>query len=89
MKEWNRFDIDIQEVLCKKYNIQITDFKTASDIKAAKRKARRDSVVKTMVGLGEIGGVILAQSLDAWKKFNDQPKPKRRKKRKKYTSRHL
>ena len=32
MQEWNRFDIDIQEILCKKYNIRIVDFMTKEQI---------------------------------------------------------
>lgn len=31
MKEWNRFDIDMQEKLCERYNVFLTDHKTKKE----------------------------------------------------------
>ena len=81
VKEWKRFDvyaervndIDItaQEVMCKKYDIVLTDYKTAGE----KRKLALQKI-------GHIGGVIALQSYQALKAYNSKPvkKTKTRKK---------
>ena len=43
VKEWNRFDIDTQEILCTKYNVTLTDFLTVDEIKIAKKKSKDGS----------------------------------------------
>jgi hypothetical protein len=71
MKEWNRFDVDTQEFLCTKYNITLTDFQTA--------RTKRINAIKRMY---YIGRVILLQSYQALKAYNNQPKKKRKRKKK-------
>ena len=38
MLEWSRFDIDMQEILCTKYNIRLTDFQTKQEIETERKK---------------------------------------------------
>ena len=84
VEEWNRFDIDIQEILCKKYNITLTNFQTVDEIKIAKKKARREKQSKVIRKIGHIGGVIALQSYQALKDFNNsKPKKRKRKRRSK------
>lgn len=81
VKEWKRFDvyaervngIDItaQEIMCKKYDIILTDFKTAGE----KRKLALQKI-------GHIGGVIALQSYQALKAYNSKPVKKTRAKKK-------
>ena len=81
VKEWKRFDvyaervngIDItaQEVLCNKYDIVLTDYKTAGE----KRKLALQKI-------GHIGGVIALQSYQALKAYNSKPVKKARAKKK-------
>jgi len=92
--EWNRFDIDIQEMLCTKYNIRLIDFQTKEEIKnqlekqfiplvgEAKRKSkeRKIQITKQVFHtMGEIGKGTL-QLIDA---FSTKPAPKKRRKRRK------
>ena len=84
VEERNRFDIDIQEILCKKYNVTLTDFQTVEEIKIAKKKARREKQIKVIRKIGHIGGVIALQSYQALKDFNNsQPKKRKRQRRSK------
>ena len=84
IEEWNRFDIDIQEILCKKYNVTLTNFQTVEEIKIAKKKARREKQIKVIRKIGHIGGVIALQSYQALKDFNNsKPKKRKRKRRSK------
>ena len=84
VEEWNRFDIDIQEILCKKYNCTLTNFQTVEEIKIAKKKARREKQIKVIRKIGHIGGVIALQSYQALKDFNNsKPKKRKRKRRSK------
>ena len=84
VEEWNRFDIDIQEILCKKYNVTLTNFQTVEEIKIAKKKARREKQIKVIRKIGQIGGVIDQQSYQALKDFNNsKPKKRKRKRRSK------
>lgn len=84
VEEWNRFDIDIQEILCKKYNITLTNFQTVEEIKIAKKKVRREKQIKVIRKIGQIGGVIAKQSYQALKDFNNsKPKKRKRKRRSK------
>ena len=84
VEEWNRFDIDIQEILCKKYNITLTNFQTVEEIKIAKKKARREKQNNVIRKIGHIGGVIALQSYQALKDFNNsKPKKRKRKRRSK------
>lgn len=81
VKEWKRFDvyaervngIDItaQEVLCNKYDIVLTDYKTAGE----KRKLALQKI-------GHIGGVIALQSYQALKAYNSKPVKKTKTKKK-------
>lgn len=81
VKEWKRFDvyaervngIDItaQELLCIKYDVILTDYKTAGE----KRKMALQKI-------GHIGGVIALQSYQALKAYNSKPVKKKRVKKK-------
>jgi hypothetical protein len=71
MKEWSRFNIDMQEKLCTKYNITLTDFQTV-----------RTKRIKTIKRIGHIGGVIALQSYQALKAYNSKPVKKKRVKKK-------
>jgi len=81
VKEWKRFDvyaervngIDItaQELLCIKYDVILTDYKTSGE----KRKM-------TMQKIGHIGGVIALQSYQALKAYNSKPVKKTKTKKK-------
>ncbi len=82
VKEWNRFDIDTQEILCTKYNVTLTDFLTVDEIKIAKKKATREKQIRVIKRIGHIGGVIALQSYLALKAYNSKPVKKRKRKRK-------
>lgn len=68
VKEWKRFDIDTQENMCKKYNIRLTDWKSSGE--------KRKIVIQK---IAHIGGVMLLQSFQALKAYNNQPKKRKRK----------
>ena len=93
VKEWNRFDIDMQEILCTKYNIRLIDFQTKEEIKnqlekqfiplvgEAKRKSKERKIQilkKTGHVMGEIGSV----SMQMIQMFSAKPAPKKKRKRK-------
>lgn len=71
VKEWKRFDIDTQEILCKKYNVFLTDYKTTREKKIA--------IVKR---IGKIVGVISVQTYKALRTFEGLNKPKQYTRRK-------
>ena len=81
VKEWKRFDvyaervngIDItaQEIMCVKYDVILTDYKTSGE----KRKL-------ALKRIGHIGGVMAQQSYDALKAYNSKPVKKKKTKKK-------
>ena len=68
MREWSRFDIDIQEIMCKKYNIRLTDYKSASE----KRKILMQKIIHIL-------WLMLLQSFQALKAYNAQPTKRKQK----------
>ena len=92
--EWNRFDIDIQEILCTKYNIRLIDFQTKEEIKnqfekqfiplvgEAKRKSR-ERKIQILKKTGHIMGEIGVGTLALIQAFSSQPAPKKKRKRRK------
>jgi hypothetical protein len=92
--EWNRFDIDIQEMLCTKYNIRLIDFQTKEEIKnqfekqfiplvgEAKRKSK-ERKIQMLKKTGHVMGEIAVGTLAMIQAFSSQPKPKRKRKRRK------
>ena len=68
MREWSRFDIDIQEIMCKKYNIRLTDYKSASE----KRKILMQKIIHIL-------WLMLLQSFQALKAYNTQPTKRKQK----------
>jgi len=83
VKEWSRFDIDMQEIMCKKYNITLTDFQTKEQLEIErKRKSRQRKIQITKQvfhTMGEIGKGTL-QLIDV---FSTKPTPKKKRKRRK------
>ena len=89
--EWKKFDqwaeringIDItsQEIMCKKYDIILTDYQTADEIKIEKKRLSREKKIKVIKRIGHIGGVIALQSYQALKAYNSKPVKKTRKKK--------
>ena len=72
----------MQEILCTKYNVTLTDFLTVDEIKIAKKKAIREKQIRVIKRIGHIGGVIALQSYLALKAYNSKPVKKRKRKRK-------
>ena len=72
----------MQEILCTKYNVTLTDFLTVDEIKIAKKKATREKQIRVIKRIGHIGGVIALQSYQAIKAYNSKPVKKRKRKRK-------
>ena len=72
----------MQEILCTKYNVTLTDFLTVDEIKIAKKKAIREKHIRVIKRIGHIGGVIALQSYQALKAYNSKPVKKRKRKRK-------
>jgi len=68
MREWSRFDIDTQEIMCKKYNIRLTDYKSASE----KRKILMQKIIHIL-------WLMLLQSFQALKAYNTQPTKRKQK----------
>ena len=78
VKEWKRFDtyaeringIDItaQEIMCKKYDVILTDWKTSGE----KRKLAMQKIIHIL-------WLMLLQSFQALKAYNNQPKKRKRK----------
>lgn len=68
MREWSRFDIDTQEIMCKKYNIRLTDYKSASE----KRKILMQKIIHIL-------WLMLLQSFQALKAYNAQPTKRKQK----------
>lgn len=91
--EWSRFDIDMQEVLCKKYNIRLTDFHTKEErirlfekqfvplVGDAKRKSK-ERKIQILKQAGHVMGVMGAGTLQMIQMFSAKPAPKKRRKRK-------
>ena len=67
----NGIEITAQELLCIKYDVILTDYKTAGE----KRKM-------TMQKIGRLGGAIAQQSYDALKAYNSKPVKKTKTKKK-------
>ena len=92
--EWNRFDIDIQEMLCTKYNIRLIDFQTKEEIKnqlekqfiplvgEAKRKSK-ERKIQILKKTGHVMGEIGIGTLQMIQMFSAKPAPKKKRKRKK------
>lgn len=94
MQEWNRFDIDIQEILCKKYNIRIVDFMTKEQIinrfenqyrhlVGESQRKSRERKIQMLKKTGRIMGELGSASLQMIQAFSSQPAPKKRRKRRK------
>lgn len=94
VKEWNRFDIDIQEMLCTKYNIRLIDFQTKEEIRnqlekqfiplvgEAKRKSK-ERKIQILKKTGHVMGEIAVGTLAMIQAFSSQPAPKKKRKRRK------
>lgn len=93
MIEWSRFDIDMQEILCTKYNIRLTDFQTKEQRKMnlekqfiplvgeSKRKSK-ERKIQILKQAGHVMGVIGVGTLQMIQMFSAKPAPKKRRKRK-------
>lgn len=77
---------NIQEVMCKKYNVILTDFQTKEEIEIEKKRLSRERKIKVVKRIGHIGGVIAIQSYQAIKAYNSKPVKKQKKKRKKQST---
>uniref|UniRef100_A0AAT9J765 ORF26 n=1 Tax=Nitrosopumilaceae spindle-shaped virus TaxID=3065433 RepID=A0AAT9J765_9VIRU len=94
VKEWNRFDIDMQEILCTKYNIRLIDFQTKEEIRnqlekqfiplvgEAKRKSK-ERKIQILKKTGHVMGEIAVGTLAMIQAFSSQPAPKKKRKRRK------
>ena len=92
VEEWKKFDkwaeringmdITVQEIMCKKYDIILTDYQTADEIKIEKKRLSREKKIKVIKRIGHIGGVVALQSYQAIKAYNSKPVKKQKKKRK-------
>ena len=56
--EWNRFDIDIQEMLCTKYNIRLIDFQTKEEIEIEKKRKSKERKIQILKKTGHVMGEI-------------------------------
>ena len=81
--EWNRFDIDIQEMLCTKYNIRLIDFQTKEEIEIKRKRKSKERKIKILKKTGHIMGEIGVGTLALIQAFSSQPAPKKKRKRRK------
>jgi hypothetical protein len=80
VKEWKRFDqwaervdgVDItsQEILCAKYDIILTDWKT-----------KKEKILETCAKMGKVAVIMGKQSLVALDNYSKASKPKRKRKK--------
>jgi hypothetical protein len=82
MLEWSRFDIDTQELMCKKYNIRLTDFQTKEEIETQRKKLSKERKIQILKQSYYIMGVIAVGILKMIDTFSSKPSPKKRRKRK-------
>lgn len=82
MLEWSRFDIDTQELMCKKYNIRLTDFQTKEEIETQRKKLSKERKIQILKQSYYIMGVIAVGILKMIDTFSSKPTPKKRRKRK-------
>ena len=82
MREWSRFDIDTQELMCKKYNIRLTDFQTKEEIETERKKLSKERKIQILKQSYYIMGVIAVGILKMIDTFSSKPTPKKRRKRK-------
>ena len=82
MLEWSRFDIDTQELMCKKYNIRLTDFQTKEEIETQRKKLSKERKIQILKQSYYIMGVIAVGILKMIDMFSSKPTPKKRRKRK-------
>ena len=83
MLEWSRFDIDMQEILCTKYNIRLTDFQTRQEIETERKRKSKERKIQIIKQAGHVMGVMGAGTLQMIQMFSAKPAPKKRRKRKK------
>jgi hypothetical protein len=82
MLEWSRFDIDMQEILCTKYNIRLTDFQTRQEIETERKRKSKERKIQIIKQAGHVMGVIGVGTLQMIQMFSSQPAPKKKRKRK-------
>ena len=83
MLEWSRFDIDMQEILCTKYNIRLTDFQTRQEIETERKRKSKERKIQILKQAGHVMGAMGAGTLQMIQMFSAKPAPKKRRKRKK------
>ena len=74
---------NIQEVMCKKYNIILTDFQTKEEIEIEKKRKSKERKIKILKKTGHVMGEIGVGTLALIQAFSSQPAPKKKRKRRK------
>jgi hypothetical protein len=73
---------NMQEIMCKKYNISLTDFQTKEEIETQRKKLSKERKIQILKQSYYIMGVIAVGILKMIDTFSSKPTPKKRRKRK-------
>lgn len=73
---------NMQEIMCKKYNIRLTDFQTKEEIETERKKLSKERKIQILNQAYSVMGVIVMGILKMIDTFSSKPTPKKRRKRK-------
>jgi len=74
---------NMQEIMCKKYNITLTDFQTKEEIEIERKRLSKERKIQMLKKTYHTMGVIAVGTLAMIDAFSTKPTPKKKRKRRK------